>query len=109
MLFRSAVSRNTVAGLIRRAEASGKVEPYKARVSARLGRAVEAGVECWTEAVEAGKISPSQIPVAVGIFADKKAMLDGEATSRVEVVQRVEAADVLADLRRVVDVQEVTP
>lgn len=94
------VSRNTIAQMVRRAEADGRLEPYKARLSARLGRAVEAGIEHWTEAVEAGKVSASQIPVAVGIFTDKKLLLDGEATSRVEHVQRVTPEQLLADMKQ---------
>ena len=94
------VSRNTIAQMVRRAEADGRLEPYKARLSARLGRAVEAGIEHWTEAVEAGKVSASQIPVAVGIFTDKKLLLDGEATSRVEHLQRVTPEQLLADMKQ---------
>jgi len=94
------VSRNTIAQMVRRAEADGRLEPYKARLSARLGRAVEAGIEHWTEAVEAGKVSASQIPVAVGIFTDKKLLLDGEATSRVEHVQRITPEQLLADMKQ---------
>ena len=94
------VSRNTIAQLVKRAEAGGRLEPYKARLSARLGRAVEAGVEAWTEAVEAGKIHPSQIPIACGIFQDKKLLIDGDATSRVEHVQRVTPEDLMADMKK---------
>lgn len=94
------VSRNTIAQMVRRAENDGRLEPYKARLSARLGRAVEAGIEHWTEAVEAGKVSASQIPVAVGIFTDKKLLLDGEATSRVEHVQRITPEQLLADMKQ---------
>ena len=94
------VSRNTIAQLVKRAEADGRLEPYKARLSARLGRAVEAGIEHWTEAVEAGKVSASQIPVAVGIFTDKKLLLDGEATSRVEHVTRVTPEQLVQEMKK---------
>jgi len=94
------VSRNTIAQLVRRAEADGRLEPYKARLSARLGRAVEAGIEHWTEAVEAGKVSASQIPIAVGIFQDKKLLIDGEATSRVEHVQVVTPEQLMEEMKR---------
>ena len=50
--------------------------------------------------MEAGKVSASQIPVAVGIFTDKKLLLDGEATSRVEHVQRVTPEDLMADMKK---------
>ncbi len=65
-----------------------------------IGRAVEAGIEHWTEAVEAGKVSASQIPIAVGIFTDKKLLLDGEATCRVEHVQVVTPEQLLEEMKR---------
>ena len=79
------VSTNTVAGIVSRATASGRIEAYKTRVSAKLAGAIEGGIEVWTDALRAGTLNPAQIPLAVGIFSDKKALLDGEATSRVEV------------------------
>lgn len=94
------VSRNTIAQMVRRAEADGRIEPYKERLGARLGRAVEAGLEHWTEAVESGKVSAGQLPIAIGIFVDKKALLAGEATSRVEHVQRVTPEQLLADMKQ---------
>ena len=81
------VSSNTVAGIVARATTSGRIEAYKTRVSAKLAAAVEGGIEVWTDALRAGTLNPAQIPLAVGIFSDKKALLDGEATSRVEVRQ----------------------
>ena len=81
------VSTNTVAGIVSRARASGRIEAYKTRVSAKLAGAIEGGIEVWTDALRAGLLNPAQIPLAVGIFSDKKALLDGEATSRVEVRQ----------------------
>lgn len=78
------LSRNTLAVLMRRWEQEGRLEPLKQRISARLGRAIEAGVEAWTDALEAGAVPVQTIPVAVGIFTDKKALLDGEATVRIE-------------------------
>ena len=81
------VSSNTVAGIVARATTSGRIEAYKTRVSAKLAGAIEGGIEVWTDALRAGLLNPAQIPWAVGIFSDKKALLDGEATSRVEVRQ----------------------
>ena len=94
------VSRNTVAALVDRATAAGKIEPIKKRLSGKLGRAIEAGIEQWIDAVEEGSISPSQIPVAVGIFSDKKALLDGEATSRIERVEGPSMDSVMEKLQR---------
>lgn len=78
------VSRNTVAAIVQRAEANGQLEPYKQRVSKRLGKLIEAGVERFAEAIEQDEVSPSQLPVSLGILMDKKVVLDGEPTSVVE-------------------------
>lgn len=74
------VGRNTIAALVSRLERDGKMEPYKKRMSARLARVIEAGTELFMERVEKGDVPTNVLPVAVGIFSDKKAMLDGEAT-----------------------------
>lgn len=103
-LFR--VSPNTVAGVVARATASGRIEAYKTRVSAKLAGAIEGGIEVWTDALRAGLLNPAQIPLAVGIFSDKKALLDGEATSRVEVRQAEPSAqDIAAALRALPEIQ----
>lgn len=94
------VSRNTIAQLVKRAEADGRLEPYKVRLAGKLGRAVEAGIEHWTEALEAGKVSASQVPIAVGIFLDKKLLLSNEATSRVEHVHRVTPEDLMEEMKK---------
>ncbi len=94
------ISKNSVRGIIERARESGKIDPYKKHVSKSLGRAIESGIERWSEAVEEGNIRPDQIPVAVGIFFDKKQLLDGEVTSRVERVAAPSVDDVLAKMER---------
>ena len=100
------VSTNTVAGIVSRATASGRIEAYKTRVSAKLAGAIEGGIEVWTDALRAGLLNPAQIPLAVGIFSDKKALLDGEATSRVEVRQAEPSAqDIAAALRALPEIQ----
>jgi transposase len=94
------VSRNTIAALVARAEQAGVIEPLKRRVSANLGRIIEGAMERYAEALESGDVPPATIPVAVGIFIDKKQLLDGEATSRVESLVNVNVshADVMAFL-----------
>jgi len=78
------ISRHTISGILSRAEASGKIAPYKQRLSAKLARAIEGGIEKYTEDLEAGKIQGAQIPVGIGILSDKKALIDGEATEVIE-------------------------
>lgn len=94
------ISPNTVRGIVDRARLAGKIDPYKRRVSDQLGRAIESGMEQWIEAAEAGNIRADQIPVAVGIFSDKKALIDGEATSRVERTVGPSMDDVLEKMKR---------
>ncbi len=100
------ISTNTVAGVVARATSCGRIEAYKTRVSAKLAGAIEGGIEVWTDALRAGTLNPAQIPLAVGIFSDKKALLDGEATSRVEVRQSEPSAqDIAAALRALPEIQ----
>lgn len=78
------VSRHTVSGILQRAEQSGKIAPFKQRVSAKLGQIAEEATEAYLEAIRERKIQPAQIPVGVGIMLDKKAALDGEASEIIE-------------------------
>lgn len=94
------ISPNTVRGIVDRARQAGKIDPYKRRVSNQLGRAIESGMEQWIDAAEAGEIRADQIPVAVGIFSDKKALIDGEATSRVERTSGPSMDEVLEKMKR---------
>lgn len=62
------------------------VATEKKRVSQMLGHAARMTIESFTDDLESGKVPPSAKPVAAAIFLDKKALLDGEATSRIEHV-----------------------
>lgn len=75
------VGRNTVRAIVRRLEASGKMEPLKRRLAAKYGEVIELGTDFFLEKLEAGEVPVTAIPVAVGIFADKKALLEGEPTA----------------------------
>lgn len=79
------VGRNTVSKLVDRLERDGKMEPYKKRVSKRMGQIVESGTELLLEKLEDGTVPVSMLPVMVGIISDKKALIDGEPSMRVEV------------------------
>lgn len=52
------------------------------------GRACRLSLERYVEALEKNEISPGQIPVGFGIIMDKKLLLEGEATSRIETTRR---------------------
>lgn len=100
------VGRNTVSKLVKRLETAGKMEPYKKRVSSKLGAIVEAGADEFLRKLDAGEVPVNVIPVAVGIFSDKKALLDGEATVNVGHVANPELTQAayekwIADLPRV--------
>lgn len=99
------VSTHTVAGIVDRAERGGKIAGWKERMSRQLARATEGLAASLVEAAEKKTIAAGQQPVALGILIDKKLVLDGEATSRVEVVHRVEPSAILRELGRVVEVE----
>lgn len=62
----------------------------KQALSRLLGDIQTLGWERYREALINGEISAGQLPVGLGIAGDKKALLDGEVTSRVETVSRRE-------------------
>lgn len=61
----------------------------KKQLSGQIGRILKLSADRFEEGLVAGKISPAQIPVAFGIFSDKKAALDGDAGMIVEHRHRV--------------------
>ena len=95
------ISTHTIAGIVERAERSGEIAGWKERMSRLLARATETMAANLVEAVERKQIAPAALPVALGIATDKKLLLDGEATSRVEHVERVRPEDVLAGIKRI--------
>ena len=95
------VSKHTIQGIVERAERSGKIAPYKERMSRQLGRITEALAGQMLDDVEAGKIAPRDKGLMTAVLVDKKLLLDGEATSRVEHVERVRPEDVLAGIKRI--------
>lgn len=84
------VSHHTVAAL--RDSRPDLVAIEKEQLSRNLGRVMSVCLERFEEGVVDGKVHPGQLPVGFGILADKKALLDGEATIRVERVQRHEVS-----------------
>lgn len=76
-----AVSKWTVRAAREELARQGKLAPYKERVVKLYEDIVEAGAHQYRDALEDGLVSPSQIPVGIGIIADKRALALGEATS----------------------------
>jgi hypothetical protein len=86
------ISRKSVPVIRLWAEANGKLAPYKERISKRLAGAFELGLDTWEEGVRDGRVKPDQIPVAMGIFFDKRQLVEGEATAIVETHATVSEA-----------------
>jgi hypothetical protein len=101
------ISNHTVAGIIERAERSGEIAPWKERMSRQLARATEGLAASLVEAAENKSIPAGQQPIALAVLVDKKLLLDGEATSRVEHVERVRPEDVLAKIKAAQQVVEI--
>lgn len=79
------ISRNSITPVMEELESRGKLEPLKRRLSRKLGIAFELSVETAIEMLEEGRVPANVIPVMGGVFADKKALIDGEPTSIGEV------------------------
>lgn len=64
----------------------------KKQLSGQIGRILKLSADKFEEALESGTVPAGQIPVAFGIFSDKKAMLDGDAGLVIEHRHRIEAS-----------------
>lgn len=94
------VSPSSIASIVERAEKSGEIGGWKERMSRILSRATETAAASLVDDIEKGNLPAGQKPIAIGILMDKKLLLDGEATSRVEHVQRVRPEDILEEIKR---------
>lgn len=74
----------------------------KQALSRQFGRLLKLSADRYEEALINDEVSPSQLPVAMGILSDKKALLDGDPTLRVDHGKRneVTADDVREYLAR---------
>ena len=98
---RLGIGRETVKTIIRLADEAGKLGPLKQRLSGKMGRAIELGLDVLTEKLEAGDVPAQVLPIVIGVLSDKKALLDGEATVRIEASAVLLTADqVRADFDR---------
>jgi hypothetical protein len=95
------VSPNTVKALLEIYEAAGKLDDLKQRVSRKLGTIIELTADRTIDALMAGTIQGNVLPIMLGVSIEKKALLDGDATSRVETVvtKPIEVGDIAAYLR----------
>ena len=100
------ISPTSIASIVDRAEKSGTIGGWKERMSRILARATETAAAGLVDDLEKGKLPAGQKPIAIGILVDKKLLLDGEATSRIEV-ERVRPEDILRRIKaaRLVEIE----
>ncbi len=102
------VSPNTVKAVLEVFEAAGKLDDLKQRVARKLGTVAELCADASIEMLLAGKVPANVLPIMEGVAIEKKALLEGEATSRIEaaVLAPVDLEAVRAYLQtRSIDVQ----
>lgn len=85
----------------------------KKQLSGQIGRILKMSADKFEEALVKGMVPAGQIPVAFGIFADKKAMLDGDAGLVIEHRHTIQASasGFLERLKQAVDSEStgITP
>lgn len=82
------VSRHTIAAVMEVLEERGVLAPLKQRLSARMSVVIEMGMDAMVERLEDGTVPANVLPIMVGVMVDKKALIDGDATVRVEALAR---------------------
>ena len=97
---RFAISPNTIKAVLVVFEREGKLDEQKQRVSQKLGTVIELATDRMVEKLVADQIPPNVLPVVLGVSVEKKALIDGEATSRTEAIERrpVQLGDLAAYL-----------
>jgi hypothetical protein len=103
-------SHNTIAAILECLEQNGKLDTLERRISRKLGVASEMALDCSLELLHAGKVPANVLPIMLGVFSDKKALLDGRPTSIVQHTEReisVSALNSLVTSLPIVDVDVV--
>ncbi len=77
-------------------EVGGKIRPYKERFIVACEEIIELGTEQYEAALENDAVPVASIPIGVGIFFDKRALLCRESTSIAARVSAV-ASTITAD------------
>lgn len=101
------VSPHTITAVLVVFEANGKLAALKERVSSKLGVVIELATDCLIENLAAGTVQSNVLPIVLGVAVEKKALIDGEATSRSEALP-AKAVD-LGDLADYLRSHGVTP
>jgi hypothetical protein len=100
------VSPNTVSAMLTVFSANGKLDALKQRLSTKLGTMVELGTDLMIEKLQDGSVQANVLPIVIGVGVEKKALIDGEATSRTESAPAAPAQ--LEDLARYLRSQGIT-
>lgn len=103
---RTGVSRDVIREIWRRAEAAGKVRPFKEELLEEFRRFERAGWRAVADAAEAGTINPGQITIGLGIAFDKRERTEGVADQVIEVRHTlVSPAEFQAAMAPLIDVE----
>jgi len=96
------VSAHTVAAVLKVYESAGKMDALKQRLSSKFGVMIELGTDLLIEKLQEGAVQANVLPIVIGVGVEKKALLDGEATSRTETAPAapVQLADLAAYLHQ---------
>lgn len=78
------ISPNTIKGVLNIFEECGKLDALKQRLSAKLGVTIELATDLLNEKLQEGSVQANVLPIVIGVGVEKKALIDGEATSRTE-------------------------
>lgn len=78
------ISPNTVKAVVQVLEESGKLDDLKQRLSSKLGLLAETSIERANEMLMNNQVPANVLPILMGVAIDKKELLDGNATSRVQ-------------------------
>lgn len=78
------VSPNTIKPILEIFAEAGKLDALKQRLSTKLGIVIELATDALTEKLMDGSVQANVLPIVIGVGVEKKALIDGEATSRTE-------------------------
>jgi hypothetical protein len=102
---RMRIARRSIKAIVGVFESRGKLAPLKKRLSEKMGDLIELGLDVLCEKLERGEVPANVLPIVIGVLSDKKALIDGDPTARLDVeitheVTPAAARDYLALLKR---------
>jgi len=79
------MSRRSVKAVTRVFEERGKLAPLKERLSAKMADLIELGLDVLRDKLERDQVPANVLPIVIGVLSDKKALLDGDPTARLDI------------------------